>query len=105
MGLFSKTGLFGKIWSGIKKGVTVAADAIADVFKDVQLEFLPEAVVITQDLMTAVTSGLVEDVVEALNPVLGGLPEDILNVAKSTLPKVLAAELGLQALGENPTAD
>jgi hypothetical protein len=104
MGLFSKTGFFGKIWAGIKKDVSVVGTDVDDVFKDVQLVFLPEMIVITQDLNVALNSGLVTDVVDALSPELGGVPADILTIAKNAIPKVLETELGLQALGTAPTA-
>jgi hypothetical protein len=104
MGLFSKTGFFGKIWAGIKKDVSVVGTDVDDVFKDVQLVFLPEMIVITQDLNVALNSGSVTDVVDALSPELGGVPADILTIAKNAIPKVLETELGLQALGTAPTA-
>lgn len=96
MGLFSKTGFFGKIWAGVKK-------AVSTVFKDVEVEFLPEIITLTEDLNQAATSGVVEDVVAALNPELGGVPEEILKGVQTLGPKILATELGLEALGEAPT--
>ncbi len=96
MGLFSKTGFFGKIWGGIKS-------AVSTVFKDAQVEFLPEIITITEDINQAVNSGVVEDIVAALSPELAGVPAAILKGAQILGPKILATELGLEALGEAPT--
>ncbi len=103
MGLFSKTSLLGKIWGGIKTGVTAAAKAVASVFEDVEIEYLPEAITITEDAISALDSAAAEDVAEILNPVLAGIPEKFLAEAKVLAPKILSSELGLQALGATPT--
>lgn len=103
MGLFSKTGFLSKAWTGIKKEVTIISSDIADVFKDVETDVMPELVLITQDVNVALNSGVVEDVVAAINPEMGGVPEKLLTLAQTVTPKVLADELGIEALGTSPS--
>jgi hypothetical protein len=92
MSLFSSTGFFGKIWAAIKGAVT-----------KVQVTLLPEAIIITEAVNNALKSGLVDDVVAAISPSLKGIPSALLSAAQSLIPKVLASELGLEALGASAT--
>lgn len=92
MSIFSSTGFLGKIWSGIK-----------GLFVKVEEEFLPEAINITEGINNAIKSGLVQDVVAAISPSMGGLPAKLLAAAQDLVPKVLASELGLEALKAGAT--
>jgi hypothetical protein len=91
MGIFSWVP---KLWADIKKA-----------FTSIQVDGLKIAIAITGDINTALKSGIVQDLVKALDPNPEHLPAEILTAAQNIIPKVLAAELGLQALIQNPTPD
>jgi len=93
MSIFSKVGgFFGVLFNDLK-----------ELFQKAEEKLLPEAIIITQDVNAALNSGLVEDVVAAISPKLAGIPAGILTAAQALVPKVLAAELGLQALQSGAT--
>lgn len=56
------------------------------------------AIAITQDVNIALKSGIPDKIIAAIDPNPDHLPEELLAKAKALIPKVLAAELGLQAL-------
>lgn len=93
MSIFSSGGFLGKIWSGIKS-----------LFTKVEEQLLPEAINITEDINNAIKSGLVQDVVNAISPSMGGIPAKLLAGAQDLVPKVLATELGLEALKSGATS-
>lgn len=95
MSIFSSGGFLGKIWSGIKS-----------LFTKIEEQLLPEAINITEDINNAIKSGLVQDVVNAISPSMNGIPSKLLAAAQDLVPKVLTAELGLEALKAGaPPAD
>lgn len=92
MSIFSSTGFLGKIWADIKS-----------LFTKVEEVLLPEAIQITEGVNNALNNQSVEDLVAAISPKLDGVPEEILTGAQSVVPKILAAELGLQGLQSGAT--
>lgn len=92
MSIFSASGFLGKIWAALKGAVTKA-----------QVTLLPEAILITEAVNNALKSGLVDDLVVAISPALKGVPAALLTAAQGLIPKVLASELGLQALSSGAT--
>lgn len=92
MSIFSSTGFLGKIWTGIK-----------GLFVKVEEQLLPEAINITEDINNALKNQNVIDLVTALSPKLDGIPAAVLSTAQTLIPKILAAELGLQALQSGAT--
>lgn len=92
MSIFSSTGFLGKIWAAIKGAVT-----------KVQVVLLPEGILITEAVNNALKSGIVTDLVEAISPKLENIPAAVLAEAQVLIPKILASELGLQALAANAT--
>jgi hypothetical protein len=89
---FSKTGILGEFWSGIK-GLFVKAEE----------EFLPEVIVITQDINAALQNQSVDDLIDAISPKMAGIPGALLTGAQVLVPKILTAELGLEALQSGAT--
>ncbi len=92
MSIFSSTGFLGKIWAAIKGAVT-----------KVQVTLLPEAILITESVNNALKSGLVTDLVDAISPKFANIPAAVLAEAQTLIPKVLASELGLEALSAGAT--
>lgn len=92
MSLIPATSFLGKVWAAIKAAVT-----------KVQVTLLPEAILITEAVNNAIKSGLVDDLVAAISPSLKGVPAALLTEAQTLIPKVLASELGLQALAAGST--
>jgi|GEM_PF-6316016 len=92
MSLIPANSFFGKIWAGIK-GLFVKVEEI----------FLPEAILITEGINNALKSGIVTDLVDAISPKLAGVPAELLTAAQDLIPKVLASELGLEALKSGAT--
>lgn len=84
--------MLGKIWTGIKS-----------LFVETEKVLLPEVIDITEDVNNAIKNQSVDDLVNALSPKLGGVPSALLTGAQVLIPKVLAAELGLQALQTGAT--
>lgn len=92
MSLIPATSFLGKIWAKIK-GAVVKAEVV----------LLPEAILITEAVNNALKSGLVTDLVDAISPKMDDIPADLLTAAQSLVPKVLASELGLEALSSGAT--
>jgi len=92
MSIFSSNGFLGKIWTDIK-----------GLFVKIEEEFLPEAIAYATAVNNALKSGLVTDVVSAINATLDGVPEKLLTAAQSLTPKILAQLLGLQAFDASAT--
>lgn len=92
MSLIPATSFLGKIWAAIKSAVT-----------KVEVVLLPEAILLTEAVNNALKSGLVTDLVEAISPKMAGIPGDLLAAANSLIPKILASELGLEALSSGAT--
>lgn len=68
-----------------------------------QVTLLPEAILITEAVNNALKSGLVDDLVTAISPTLKGVPAALLTAAQGLIPKILASELGLEALAADAT--
>lgn len=92
MNIFSSTGFFGKLWADIK-GLVVKGETV----------LLPEVIQITEFVNNAIKNQSVDDLIEAISPKLAGIPGALLTGAQALIPKVLAAELGLQALQSGAT--
>lgn len=92
MSLIPANSFLGKVWAGIK-----------GLFVKVEEVLLPEAILITESVNNALKSGLVTDVVDAISPKLAGVPAELLTAAQALIPKVLSAELGLEALKSGAT--
>ena len=91
MSLFSKIGDFlKKIWKGIKD----SSDTIA--------------IAITEEIQGAIKSGALASaaqIVEAVLPSTGKLPEELVAKLESAIPKILAVELAIGHLSDSPTED
>lgn len=92
MSLFSSTGFLGKLWAGIK-----------GLFVKVEEKLLPEVISITEDINNALKNSSLDDLIAAISPKLGGVPDALLAGAQTLIPKILAAELGLQGLQSGAT--
>lgn len=92
MSIFSSTGLLGKWWSAVKS-----------LFTKIEEVFLPEVITITQAINSAINNKDVDALIAAISPKLDGIPGAVLSTAQTIIPKVLAAELGLQALQSGAT--
>ena len=69
---------------------------------------IPIAIAITEGIKTALESGVPDFVakfVETIFPQVHGLPEELLQVVKDNIVKVLSAELDIKALEGTPTQD
>jgi hypothetical protein len=89
MSLFSKIGDFlKKIWKGVKD----SSDTIA--------------IAITEEIQGAIKSGALAStaqIVEAVLPSTGKLPEELVAKLEAAIPKILAVELSIKHLGDSPT--
>lgn len=75
-------------------------------FKSVKTDGAKVAVAITEDIQTALKSGIlkaVADVISTLFPSVHDLPAEIIAELQVVIPKVLAAELAVQGLPDHPT--
>ena len=84
-----------KAWTWVKKE-----------FTSFETGGIKVAVAVTEDINTALNSGDVDDIQEALaavDPNLAPLSAEVVAQAKVTVPKVLADELGLETLIADPT--
>lgn len=93
------------IFKDILKGIGKVLKAIGHLFA---ADILPFAIDATQDINVAVKSGEAQAVVDILtgfNSGAGHVAQGILDEAKLLAPKVLATELGLQALESGATAE
>lgn len=93
------------IFKDIIKGIGKFFKAIGHLFA---ADILPFAIDATQDINEAIKSGDAQALVNilgALNSGAGHVAQDILDQAKVLGPKVLATELGLQALEVGATAE
>ena len=78
---------------------------IAKEFTDFKSQGAKIAVAITEDIQTALKSGIVgglADVVSAVFPSVKNIPQEIVAELQLIVPKILAAELALQGLPANP---
>jgi len=91
MSLFTKIGDFlKKIWKGIKDD----SDSVA--------------IAITEEIQAGLNSGTLASfaqIIEAIMPATGKLPEQIVAKLQVAVPKILAVELAIKHLPDNPTAD
>lgn len=79
---------------------------LAKVFKSVKTDGAKIAVAITEDFQIALQSGIVKalaDVISAVFPSVHNLPQQIVADLQILVPKILASELALQGLPDNPT--
>jgi hypothetical protein len=86
--------------------LTSIGDWFAKVFKSVKEDGDKIAIAITEDLQTAIKSGVAQDianVISAVFPSVKNLPSEIIAELQKILPNILAAELALQGLPDNPT--
>lgn len=86
--------IFTKFWALIKK-----------VFTAVEIKFLPEAIAVTEDINNALKSGVVGTIVSFFSSKPDSWPQELYQLALGLFPKILATELGLQALGLTPTPE
>lgn len=78
--------------------------AIADFFKAAATDGDKIAVAITEGIQTALKSGALNDlalIIEGIFPGVKNIPADLVSQLNLLVPKVLAAELGIQALAPN----
>jgi hypothetical protein len=78
----------------------------AKLFKWAKVDAAKIAVAITEGVQTALKSGVVgalADAISAVFPNVKHLPQDVVDELQKWIPKVLAAELALQGLPDNPT--
>lgn len=92
MSIFSSNGFLGHLWAGVKS-----------LFVKVEEQFLPEAISITEAVNNAIKTGVVQDIIAAISPELDGIPAKVLTAAQDLVPKLLSAELGLEALKTGAT--
>lgn len=78
----------------------------AKIFKSVKTDAAKIAVAITEDVQTALKSGVIgalADVISSIFPNVKHLPQDVVTELENIVPKALASELALQGLPDNPT--
>jgi hypothetical protein len=88
-------GFFSKAFAWLKK-----------TFISIKTDGAKIAVVITQDLQDALSSGtadMIAKIIESVFPSVHNLPEVIVAELKVVVPKTLAVELAVSALPDNPT--
>lgn len=79
---------------------------LAKVFKTVKVDGAKIAVAITEGLQTALKNGTVSTIVDIISgvfPNVKNLSDDIVKELQVLLPKLLATELAIQGLPDNPT--
>lgn len=79
---------------------------LSKVFKSVKTDGAKAAVAITEGLQTALTNGTVStilDIISGVFPSAKNLSDDILKELQVLTPKVLATELAIEGLPDNPT--
>jgi hypothetical protein len=79
---------------------------LAKIFKSVKTDAAKIAVVITEDVQTLLKTGLAGELAKAISaifPNVKNLPQEVVDTLQKTIPKILAAELALQGLPDNPT--
>lgn len=80
----------------------------AKIFKSVATNADSIAVAITEGVQDALKSGVltaIADVIEGIFPGVKNIPDDIIKELQDLTPKVLAAELSIQGLPDNPTEE
>jgi len=78
------------------------------VFKSIKNNAAKVAIAITEAVKTALNSGVVDfiaTVVSTVLPQLHNLPQEIISKLNKLIPKILAAELAVQGLPDNPTEE
>lgn len=79
---------------------------LGKVFSSVKKDAAKIAVAITEDVQSALKSGILgalADTISAIFPNVKHLPQDVVAEISNLAPKVLAAELAVQGLPDNPT--
>lgn len=80
----------------------------AKLFKWVKNDADKIAVAITEGVQTALKSGVVgalADAISAIFPNVKHVPQDVVDELAKQIPRILASELALQGLPDNPTPD
>lgn len=84
---------FGKLLAGIGR-----------IFNGGLRAFAKTAVVITEEIKTLLDSGLIQGLATFMDSMLKThIAEDILQIANAAIPNILAIELSIQGLPDNPT--
>jgi hypothetical protein len=81
---------------------------LSKVFKSVKTSGDQVAISITEGVKTALDTGIVDFLAQLMSAILPGvhdIPEEVVAAIKVAIPKVLAAELAVQGLPDNPTQD
>jgi hypothetical protein len=82
---------------------TKVGDWFAKVFKEVRTDGIKIAIAVTEGIKTALNSGIAGFLVQII-PGNSKIPQAIITELIQWIPKLLAAELALQGLPSNPTA-
>lgn len=97
------------IFTKVIHGLGVAGKAIGHFLGHLfAADVIPIAIDITEEINQAIQSGSAQtlvNVLDSIDPQIGAIGQDIVNEAKVLGPKVLATELGLQALETGATAE
>jgi hypothetical protein len=92
----------------LKGAVKTVETAIAGGAKVLKVDIAPIVVAITGGINTALESGLlgsIASVIESILPGLGHVPETLVEELKKHMPAIIAANLGIIGLPDNPTID
>lgn len=79
----------------------------SNLFKDIKTDGDKIAIAITEGIQTALKSGIVTDLASVISGIFPGvknIPQDLVVLLNNYIPKLLASELALQGLPDNPTA-
>jgi len=74
----------------------------AKVFKGVKTDGVKIAIAVTEGVKSALNSGLINFIAQVI-PGHNDIPKEIVTVLNQWIPKLLAAELAVQGLPDNPT--
>jgi len=91
-----------QIWQWFKKEVNIVfteADKLV-------VEADKVAISITEEALKAENSGVLQGIAVGIDSIYGGSEaQNLVKIANSITPKILAVELGIQGLAEEPTGD
>ena len=96
------------IFDKIGHALGAAVKWLGKEFTDFKQNGLKIAVAITEGVQTALKSGIVTaiaDVLSSVFPQVKNLPQEIVAELQVLIPKILASELALEGLPDNPTPD
>lgn len=79
---------------------------IKNIFKGAKKDFAHLAVVILEDIKPALNSGVVGFLSKLFDSLTkSNIAEDVIKFLQTNIPKILAANLAIQGLPDNPTSD